>query len=93
LPQLANTAAAASRGVEIAAALGISTDELRRWRDTAPRTNTLPAGPSPRVGWESPANQQPADTVLVAMGDATVNGNDFASEAACVRKALNPAPR
>jgi hypothetical protein len=76
---------------EIAAALGLSTDELRTWRGTAPRaTATLPASPSSRAVWEGPeVNPRPVGTVLVAMGDATVNGNDFASEAACVRKALS----
>src|SRR5262249_14274763 len=38
---------------EIASALGVSTDELRTWRGTAPRANTtLPASPSSRAGWE-----------------------------------------
>lgn len=78
---------------EIAAALGISTDELRTWRGTAPRMESAHSTPPPaRTVWElvgpPAAHPPPVGTVLVAMGDATVNGNDFASEAACVRKAL-----
>jgi hypothetical protein len=48
-----------------------------------------PARRSSHDPWETPATttRESAGTVLIASGDATVNGNDFASEAACIRKA------
>lgn len=75
---------------EIAAALGISADVLRDWRSEVrrPSTSQEDTRSSPVALGHQSAAARAGSVILVATGDASVGGNDFANEVACVRKAL-----
>lgn len=82
---------------EIADALGMEPAELRDWRGGASGVRKPAAGGRPRVamaprlqrrrGWTPAVLRW---TALVATGNAKVNGNDFAGEAAVIRQSLQP---
>jgi hypothetical protein len=77
---------AGARWAEIAEALGVAERQLREWRGGI--SAKPPAGPLPSSADRRSAGQL-SRTVLIALGDPVVNGNDFAKEAATIRWLLD----
>jgi hypothetical protein len=73
---------------EIAEALGIPPDLLRDWLGSGAATSKPPLD-LPPPGPPAPSTGQPP-AVLITLGNPKPGGNDFAAEAALIRKLLEP---